>query len=106
LGRSKSIGAQVAGPTLTADQFRAATVPDGPTGDWAGGEYERIEDQNRKALESCGTFTNEPTIVDVIFSERSKAHTAPKYLLDQIPADLSIPPFLDRRPRPELKAAA
>jgi hypothetical protein len=39
----------IAGPALSANEFQAATVPDGPglQLSWAGGEYQRIEARNR-----------------------------------------------------------
>jgi hypothetical protein len=37
----------IAGPELTADQLRGATLPDGPNGGWEGGEYRRIELRNK-----------------------------------------------------------
>jgi hypothetical protein len=43
---------QIAGPLLTPDQLRAATVPDGPNGQWKGGEFERIEVKNRAMLKA------------------------------------------------------
>jgi hypothetical protein len=43
---------QIAGPPLTSDQLRAATVPDGPNGQWKGGEFERIEAKNRAMLKA------------------------------------------------------
>jgi hypothetical protein len=39
-------------PPLTPDQLRAATVPDGPNGQWKGGEFERIEAKNRAMLKA------------------------------------------------------
>ena len=96
---------QIAGPTLTANQFRAAPIPDGPTGDWAGGEYERIEEENRKLFEKHLAK----------LADKAPAPVAPAMVIDakrvaalvaNIPDDLSIPPFLDRRPPPALKEAA
>jgi hypothetical protein len=122
----------VAGPALTASQFHCATVPDGPDCQWEGGSYERTEAQNRRALErylaeieaeacrrdaaaalnhcsACGreddlTDRANPTLCYPCYYER-KAFTRVNISL---PADLSIPAFLDRRPlpRPELAMAA
>jgi hypothetical protein len=41
----------VAGPELTASQLHCATIPDGPDCKLADGSYERIEAQNRRAME-------------------------------------------------------
>lgn len=46
----------VAGPSLTAAEFRCATVPDGPNLSWSGGSFERIEAENRKALIKAGVI--------------------------------------------------
>jgi hypothetical protein len=64
----------VAGPPLTPDQLRAATVPDGPDCQWKGGEYERIEAKNRAALDAyfygldtpdfCATCGRDSDLVD------------------------------------------
>jgi hypothetical protein len=123
----------VAGLALTPSQFHAATVPDGELGDgvptWEGSSYERIEAQNRRLLDrhfaeleaeacerdaaaslnhcsACGreddlTDRANPTLCDPCFNKR-----VPRRPDLAIPADLSTPPFLDRRPQPELKAAA
>ena len=40
----------MAGPPSTPSQLHCATVPDGPSLSWSGGEYERIEAKNRAAL--------------------------------------------------------
>lgn len=40
----------VAGPALSDDAFAAATVPDGPTGQWSGGSFQRVEAGNRALL--------------------------------------------------------
>ena len=119
----------IAGPALTASQLHCATVPDGEIVDgkptWDGGSYERIEAQNRKALkahfakaaeeaetESNGYFTD-PEWREVIspdgvlcYVTRFRPATTVKSQR-HIPDDLSIPPFLDRRPWPkQLRKAA
>jgi hypothetical protein len=40
----------IAGPQLTKEQLRVATVPDGANGRWEGGEYQRIEVRNEARL--------------------------------------------------------
>jgi hypothetical protein len=120
---------QIAGPVLTASQLHCATLPEGEIADgkptWDGGSYERIAAQNRKALrahfakpaeeaeiEADGYFTDpewhevispdgvlsyvtcfQPPVKNVSGSQR------------HVPDDLSIPPFLDRRPE-QLREAA
>jgi hypothetical protein len=42
----------VAGSGLTPNQLHCATVTDGPDCQWEGGEFERIEAKNRRALEA------------------------------------------------------
>jgi hypothetical protein len=117
----------IAGPALTASQLHCATVPDGEIVDgkpkWDGGSYERIEAQNRKALkaqaaeeaeiEANGYFTWREVISPdgvLCYVTRFRPATTVKNVSGsqrQIPDDLSIPPFLDRRPRPEqLREAA
>lgn len=46
----------VAGPPLTATEFRCATLPDGPNLGWSGGSFERIEAENRRALIKAGVI--------------------------------------------------
>ena len=126
----------VAGPALTANQFHAATVPDGEIVDgvptWEGGSYQRIEAQNRRLLDryfaeleaeacrpdaaaslnhcsACGreddlTDRANPTLCYPCLNKRKVAELVLRPDL-AIPADLSIPPFLDRRPS-TLKRAA
>jgi hypothetical protein len=117
---------QIAGPALTASQLHCATIPDGEIVDgkptWDGGSYERIEAQNHKAhfanlnaaeeveIEANDYFT-EPEWREVIspdgvlcYATRFRPATTVKNVSGSqrhIPDDLSIPPFLDRRPRPE-----
>ena len=127
----------VAGPALTPSQFHAPTVLDGEIVDgkptWEGGSYERIEAQNRRALErylaeieaeacrrdaaaslnhcsACGreddlTDRGNPTLCYPCFNERQTGQTIAQL---NCPPTLSIPAFLDRRPRlqVELKEAA
>ena len=123
----------VAGGPLTPDQFHGATVPDGeivegkPT--WQGGTYERLEAQSRRLLiarleaeackrdaaaslnhcSACGresdlTDCANPTLCYPCFNERKMfAHVDIRRPDLAIPTHLSIPAFLDRRPRPELQ---
>ena len=137
----------MAGPELTPSQFRAATVPDGEIVDglptWDGGSYERIEAQNRRALDKdfaskqvepidssiwnmCAACGREDDLVDhkvtldgwttfcrpcrskwILGREFERLEGEARYAeaLAEIPADLSIPPFLDRRPLPLQEAA-
>jgi hypothetical protein len=106
----------IAGPSLTPSQFHCATLP-GTAMD----EVLRIETKNKAALKAAeeaeiepnGYFT-EPEWREVISpdgvrcfvtrfrdSPKAKPRTVPP-----IPADLSIPPFLDRRLRSALREAA
>jgi hypothetical protein len=121
----------IAGPALTASQLHCATAPDGeivggkPT--WDGGGDERIEAQNRKPLkahfanlkaaedaeiEANGYFTDpewrEVISPDGVFCYVTRFRPATTVKSQRhIPDNLSIPPFLDRRPRPEqLREAA
>jgi hypothetical protein len=54
----------VAGPERPAVSLRAATVADGFRGRWAGGEFQRVEAKNRRALKDAaesvagGSFTD------------------------------------------------
>jgi hypothetical protein len=110
----------IAGPALTPDQLHCATVPDGqivagkPT--WASGSYERIEAQNRRALEAhfdkldaeavandfcaaCGRTDN--LGVTYCHDCRDDRASKPVPVLrpeHRIPGDLSIPAFLRRTP--------
>jgi hypothetical protein len=107
---------RIAGPRLTSDQFRAATVPDGPNNAWEGGPYERIEAQNRALLRAhfrkkaaeCLIQPHHPPINIVggyKFPLPPDLDPKPAItitgdlagLIDcLIPADLSIPAFLKR----------
>jgi hypothetical protein len=113
-----------AGPALSADQPRAATVPDGPGSRWEGGEYRRIEAKNRAALKAAeqaeievnGEFT-EPewrgvTSPDGVGCFVTRFRDAPQRRAEaeskpaaQLAEDLTIPPFLDRRPKSEPQEA-
>jgi hypothetical protein len=115
LGRQNPSWRQIAGPPLTPDQLRAATVPDGPARLWKGGEFERIEAKNRAALktaeeaavEANGQFT-EPDWREVVspdgvvgcfvtrFRDQQPAR-GPVLAQVPLPDDMSIPSFLDRR---------
>ncbi len=120
----------IAGPALTRPQMHCATVPDGPNCQWTDGSYERLEAQNRRFLErhfaelevearkldaaaslnhcsACGrdddlTDRANPTLCYPCLNTRE----ATQLVTRPIPADLSIPAFLDRRPRLELQEAA
>jgi hypothetical protein len=115
----------IAGPPLTPSQFHCATVPDGPNCQWEDGSYKRLEAQNRRALEahfdkldaeavandfcaSCGRTDNLGVTlchdcIDINAAPKPAPVLRPEH---RIPDDLSIPPFLDRRPQQELRAAA
>ena len=61
----------VAGPELSPSQLHCSTVPDGPGGRWAGGEFRRIEAKNKAALEAAGIevdggYFTEPDWQDVV----------------------------------------
>ena len=107
-----------AGPALSADQLRAATVPDGPGSCWEGGEYRRIEAKNRAALKAAeqaeievnGEFT-EPewrgvTSPDGVRCFVTRFQDAPLQPAEskqaaEIAEDLTVPSFLDRRLKAE-----
>jgi hypothetical protein len=125
----------VAGGPLTASQLHCATLADGeiangvPT--WEESSYQRIEAQNRKALEkhfaaieievcrrdstaldhcwSCGreddlTDRANPTLCYPCFHKRHRPMRHRPDLV--IPDDLSIPTWLDRRAPQPLQEAA
>jgi hypothetical protein len=118
----------IAGPKLRTGQFHAATVPDGPDCKWEDGSYERIEAQNRRLLkthfaelkvaeeaeiEASGYFVEpewravvSPDGVLCYVTRFRPATTDAQALIERIPADLSIPAFLDRRPSLPLQRAA
>ena len=119
----------MAGPDLGPRSFSAAVIPDGPNCQWRGGEFERIEAENRARLKkhfanlakNClyqrdtpptnllggYKFPGAPTAADlgrVNTTEPSEPArplivnaTKVAQLIATIPADLEIPPFLDRR---------
>ena len=72
---------------------------------WADGDWQGTENRNRKLLEkhlARETDKAPPPVAPAMVID-AKRVTA---LVATIPADLSIPPFLDRRPPPALKEAA
>jgi hypothetical protein len=99
----------VAGPKLSSNQLRVATIRDG-------GEQQRIEAKNRAALMACkhaeieanGEFSEsdcrEIVSLDGVLCFASRFREAlnkRSHLVPPQPDDLSIPTFLDRRPQPE-----
>jgi hypothetical protein len=102
-------------PTL--NEYHRAVVGDAPNPNgglptipyakvWADGDWQATENRNRKLLEkhfarlkAAPAPSTEPKATNTD-GKRVAA------LIATIPTDLSIPPFLDRRPRPELKEAA
>ena len=101
---------------LTSNQYHCAVVSDAPDGGlpdiilctkvWADGDWQATENRNRKLLEK---HTARLKVKPATSAELRAVYTDAKRvaaLVSTIPADLSIPPFLDRRPRPELKEAA
>jgi hypothetical protein len=103
---------------LTANQYHCAVVGDAPDPNgglpdipcakaWADGDWQATENRNRKLLEKhfarlkvAAEAGTSPIPVTAIKAERVAS------LVATIPPDLSIPPFLDRRPRLELQEAA
>jgi hypothetical protein len=101
---------------LTANQYHCAVVGDAPDPNgglpnipyvrvWADGDWQGTENRNRKLLEkhlvrAAGKAPAPVAPAMVIDAKRVAA------LVATIPDDLSIPPFLDRRPPPALKEAA
>jgi hypothetical protein len=112
-----------AGPTLTLSQLHCAIVPDGPDNQWEGGEYQRIEARNRRALEakldsaanSCAVCGRDDDLVDREVDGRwvttCREHARPAQLEEEagvpsdwtpcspaspIADDLTIPEFLRR----------
>jgi hypothetical protein len=121
----------VAGPQLSLSQFHCATIPDGPNCQWKGGEFERVEAKNRQLLEQnfaqldakgtdiCATCGVGEDLVDHRPDPHRPEHTVTlcRGCRDKgrdhiakpqpglvIPDDLSIPPFLKRRPKTPLAA--
>ena len=101
---------------LTANQYHCAVVGDAPDPNgglpdiryaqvWADGDWQGTENRNRKLLEKHAA-----KLVDKAAAPMPSAMVADTKrvadLIATIPADLSIPPFLDRRPPPALKEAA
>jgi hypothetical protein len=101
---------------LSPDQLHAATVPDAPSGRWEGGEYRRIEAKNRAALKATEQAFTEPQWREVISPDGvrclvARFRDAPQRPAEtesnpaaQIADDLTIPTFLDRRPKSALAA--
>jgi hypothetical protein len=107
----------VAGPELSPSAFHCATVPDGPDCQWRGGEHDRVEASDTRLLEAhfaeldramnhCADCGREDDLVDrklvtLCRPCRDARLTAPVVIHSHVvPADLSIPVFLDRRPTP------
>ena len=101
---------------LTANQYHCAVVGDAPDPNgglpdiryaqvWADGDWQSTENRNRKLLEKhlARATDQAPAPVAPAMGIDAKRVAA---LVATIPADLSIPPFLDRRLRPELRLAA
>jgi hypothetical protein len=86
----------VAGPELSPKSLRAATVPDGPGGHWKGGSFERIEAQNRSALNAPFTAGAKESPIQVGLRRKPESFTVP---VCDLPADLSIPAFLRQTPK-------
>jgi hypothetical protein len=88
----------VAGPTITANVYHCATVPEGPDCQWRGGEYERIEAKNRAALSAA--IERRPKCLSspgMVFSDwRPVVARLPKGVE---PDDRAIPDFLRRIPK-------
>jgi hypothetical protein len=100
---------------LTANQYHCAVVPGAPDGGlpdipsakvWADGDWEGSEKRNRKLLEkhfaglkAAAETRTSPIPATTINAERVAS------LVATIPDDLSVPPFLDRRPLPLQRAA-
>jgi hypothetical protein len=113
---------------ISPNALHCATVPDGPGCKWEGGAFARIEAQNRSGLkshfaklkaveeakiEANGQFT-EPDWREVINPDdvrcrvtrfRDQDLDGPAQAQEPLPDDLSIPSFLDRRPKAEPFAA-
>ena len=101
---------QVAGPDL-GPNFLAAVVPDGPNCQWKGGEFERLEAQNRAALQAHFVklamppanllggyrFSGASTAAEFGLIKIEPGKSASIDLINRpdliIPADLSIPEF-------------
>jgi hypothetical protein len=101
---------------LTANQHHCAVVGDAPDPNgglpdipyvrvWADGDWRGTENRNRKLLEKHTAKLADKAPAPTASATGIDAKLVAA-LVATIPADLSIPPFLDRRPRPELKEAA
>ena len=101
---------------LTSTQYHCAVVGDAPDPNgglpdipyvrvWADGDWQGTENRNRKLREKhlARAADEAPAPVAPAMGIDAKRVAA---LVATIPADLSIPPFLDRRPPPALKEAA
>jgi hypothetical protein len=101
---------------LTSNRYHCAVVGDAPNPNgglpdipyarvWADGDWQATENRNRKLLEKhlARAADKAPAPVTPTMVIDAKRVAA---LVATFPADLSIPPFLDRRPPPALKEAA
>ena len=100
-----------AGSPITANVYHCAVVSDAPNGGlpdilyakvWADGDWQATETRNRKLLEKrfAGLKVETRTSPATTINAGRVAS-----LVATIPDDLSIPPFLDRRPLPLQRAA-
>ena len=101
---------------LTSNQYQCAVVSDAPEGGspdipyakvWVDGAWQAAESRNRKLLEKhfAGLADKAPATPGASSAAATDAKRVVA-LVATIPADLSIPAFLDRRPRLELQEAA
>ena len=117
-GQKRDRASPVAGPQLTALQSRCAAIPDGPNGEWRGGEVERVEARNTALLRAAGVpdlpltggcFTDtewreviSPDGVRCFVAQRDTpvafqhSDWRPVSPAQPIAGDLSIPEFLQR----------
>ena len=89
---------------LTSNQYHCAVVSDAPDGGlpdipyakvWADGDWQGFENRNRELLEKhFRAAKDKPSDGPKVLHMDASASAA---LIATIPADLSIPPFLDRR---------
>jgi hypothetical protein len=106
----------IAGPALTPSQFHCATLPGTAMDEvlWIEAKNKTILKAVKEAeIEANGYFTEtvwreviSPDGVRCFVTRFRDAPKAKPRAMPPIPDDLSIPPFLDRRPRPELQVAA
>jgi hypothetical protein len=93
----------IAGPELNSRSFRAATVPDGPELDgWSDGAVERAEVNNRQLLVKHFAKPARPKTTATAPTKTTATIVDPPRvaaLIESIPDDLSIPPFLKRGPK-------